>query len=87
MDLGRTDGGGEAPRATASVGVPASDPFSSAWDDYYREASRRRRAGGGQSRQLREAKRKRRFRERLGIGLSALLVGGLTMVFYFVLTR
>jgi hypothetical protein len=83
MDLGRSDGIAEAPAAT----TPASAPFSSAWEAYYKEASRRRRASGGQSRQLREEKRRRRVRERLGIGLSALLVGGLTLVFYFVLTR
>jgi hypothetical protein len=84
---GRTEGSSESPQASTGGGLPASDPFSSAWTAYYKEASRRRRAGGGQSRQLREEKRRRRLRERLGIGLSALLVGGLTMVFYLVLTR
>ena len=68
--------------------TPASVPFSSAWETYYKEASRRRRSsGGGQNRRLREEKRRRRVRERLGIGLSALFVGGLTMIFYLVLTR
>ena len=56
----------------------------SAWDDYYKEASRRRRAGGG-GRQLRVEKRRRRWRERVGVGLSALLVGAMTLAFYLVL--
>jgi hypothetical protein len=56
----------------------------SAWDEYYRKASRRRRQYGG-GRQLRVEKRRRRLRERVGIGLSALLVGVMTAVFYFVL--
>jgi hypothetical protein len=57
-----------------------------AWDNYYAEASRRRRAGGG-SRQIREEKRRRRIRERVGLLISAALVGGLTLIFYLVLTR
>jgi hypothetical protein len=55
-----------------------------AWDNYYKEASRRRRAMGG-DRKLREDKRKRRFRERIGIALSAAFVGALTLVFYYLL--
>jgi hypothetical protein len=50
----------------------------------YREASRRRRAAGG-GRTLRDEKRRRRVRERLTIGVSALLVGAMTLVFYLVL--
>jgi hypothetical protein len=83
MDLGQSDGMREAPVG----GTPASAPFSSAWEAYYKEASRRRRRSGSQSRRLRDEKRRRRVRERLGLGLSALFVGGLTMIFYFVLTR
>jgi hypothetical protein len=86
MDLGRSDGMPEGPVAPGGA-APASAPFSSAWEEYYKEASRRRRASPSQSRKLREEKRRRRVRERLGIGLSALLVGGLTMIFYIVLTR
>ncbi|HEX3904875.1 MAG TPA: hypothetical protein VH853_18720 [Polyangia bacterium] len=56
-----------------------------AWDNYYKQASRRRRAMGGGGRQLREEKRRRRIRERLGLAISAALVGGLTLVFYLVL--
>jgi hypothetical protein len=57
-----------------------------AWEKYYQEASRRRRSRGG-GRQLREEKRRRRIRERVGLAASALLVGGLTLVFYLVLTH
>jgi hypothetical protein len=57
-----------------------------AWDNYYKQASRRRRASGG-SRQIREEKRRRRIRERVGLAISAALVGGLTLIFYLVLTR
>ena len=57
-----------------------------AWDNYYKQASRRRHKAGGH-RQLREEKRRRRIRERLGLAISAALVGGLTLIFYLVLTR
>jgi hypothetical protein len=57
-----------------------------AWENYYKQASRRRRASGG-GRQLREEKRRRRVRERLGLAISAALVGGLMLIFYLVLTR
>jgi len=57
-----------------------------AWEKYYHEASRRRRARGGRH-QLREEKRRRRIRERVGLAVSAALVGGLTLVFYLVLTH
>jgi hypothetical protein len=57
-----------------------------AWDNYYKQASRRRRASGG-GRQLREEKRRRRIRERVGLAISAAVVGGLTLIFYLVLTR
>ena len=65
----------------------ASVPASTSWEAYYKEASRRRRATGGASHHLRAEKRRRRFRERLGIGISALFVGGMTLAFYLVLTR
>ena len=61
-------------------------PATSAWDSYYKEASRRRRAAGG-FRNLRVEKRRRRLRERLGIGISAVLVGAMTLIFYLVLAR
>jgi hypothetical protein len=61
-------------------------PTSSTWEAYYQEASRRRRTRGGRH-QLRAEKRRRRFRERLGIGISALVVGAMTLAFYLVLTR
>jgi hypothetical protein len=71
--------------ADANANSPvAVSPAMSAWEDYYREASRRRRQTGG-SRQLRDEKRRRRIRERVGISLSALLVGAMTAVFYFLL--
>jgi hypothetical protein len=57
-----------------------------AWENYYKQASRRRRASGG-GRQLREEKRRRRIRERVGLAISAAIVGGLTLIFYIVLTR
>jgi hypothetical protein len=57
-----------------------------AWENYYKQASRRRRASGG-GRQLREEKRRRRVRERLSLAISAAVVGGLTLIFYLVLTR
>jgi hypothetical protein len=61
-------------------------PTSSTWDSYYKDASRRRRATSGRH-QLRIQKRRRRLRERLGIGISALVVGAMTLAFYLVLTR
>jgi hypothetical protein len=63
-----------------------TSPASSTWEAYYQQASRRRRSHGGRH-QLRAEKRRRRFRERLGIGISALVVGGMTLAFYLVLTR
>lgn len=57
-----------------------------AWEKYYQEASRRRREMSGY-RQLRELKRRRMLRERFGLAVGAALVGGLTLIFYIVLTR
>jgi len=57
-----------------------------AWERYYQEASRRRRAMGV-GRSFRDEKRRRRIRERLALAVSAALVGGLTLIFYVVLTR
>ena len=71
-------------RTAAVASTSAVSPAMSAWDDYYKKASRRRRVSGG-SRQLRVEKRRRRWRERVGIGLSALLVGAMTLAFYIVL--
>jgi len=64
----------------------ALSPAQSRWAEYYKEASRRRRGIGG-GRNLRIEKRRRRFRERLGIGISALLVGLMTLAFYLVLAK
>lgn len=62
----------------------AVSPTQPTWDNYYKQASRRRRAAGG-TRNLREVKQRRRWRERIFIGLSALLVGAMTLAFYLVL--
>jgi hypothetical protein len=76
----------QAPDRPESTGTSTSgvSPDLSAWNDYYKDASRRRRSGGG-NQQLRLEKRRRRLRERLAIGLSALLVSAMTFVFYLVL--
>jgi hypothetical protein len=76
----------QAPDRPAGAGntTVGMSPSQTAWDTYYREASRRRRASGG-VRSLRLEKRRRRFRERLGIGISAVLVGAMTLAFYLVL--
>jgi hypothetical protein len=55
------------------------------WEKYYKEASRRRRQRGSGHQMIREAKRRRLFRERLGLTISAIVVGGLTLIFYMVL--
>jgi hypothetical protein len=73
-----------SPDGTARLASAALPPTASAWENFYREASRRRRANGGY-RNLRVEKRRRRMRERLGVGISALFVGGLTMLFYLLL--
>jgi hypothetical protein len=75
------------PSADSGAGTPRSSglsPTLSAWDDYYKKASHRRRASGG-GHQLRIEKRRRRWRERIGIGISAVLVGAMTLIFYLVL--
>lgn len=76
----------QAPERPANAGVTTTglSQSQSTWEAYYREASRRRRANGG-DRNLRVEKRRRRFRERLGIGISAVLVGAMTLAFYLVL--
>lgn len=76
-----------APDSSPGIARPATagaSPATSTWDQYYKEASRRRRRAG-KSRDLRVEKRRRRLRERLGIVVAALLVGAMTAVFYFVL--
>jgi hypothetical protein len=55
------------------------------WERYYKEASRRRRRHGSGHQTLREAKRRRLVRERIGMTISAIVVGALTMIFYLVL--
>jgi hypothetical protein len=55
------------------------------WEKYYQEASRRRRQHGSGHQMIREAKRRRLIRERLGLTISAIVVGGLTLIFYMVL--
>jgi hypothetical protein len=76
----------QAPERPATAGVTNTglSPAQASWDAYYREASRRRRANGG-DRSLRVEKRRRRIRERLGVGISAVLVGAMTLAFYLVL--
>jgi hypothetical protein len=74
------DSGAPAPGAKTTGLSPAVE----GWEAYYKEASRRRRAAGG-DRYIRVEKRRRRLRERVGIGLSALFVGALTAFFYLVL--
>jgi hypothetical protein len=75
--------------STASAGEGRTTALSKSWDaweEYYRQASKRRGAHHGR-RRLREEKRRRRLRERVGLIISAALVGGMTLVFYLVLTR
>jgi hypothetical protein len=75
----------QAPNRPERAGTPTGvSPAMSAWDTYYKDASRRRRASGG-NHNLRLEKRRRRFRERISIGISALLVGAMTMIFYLLL--
>jgi hypothetical protein len=76
----------QAPERPATAGntTTALSPAQATWEAYYREASRRRRANGG-DRSLRVEKRRRRLRERLGVGISAVLVGAMTLAFYLVL--
>jgi hypothetical protein len=76
-----------------SLNSPESDAQASAlsdswdaWEKYYKQASRRRRSLGG-GRHLREEKRRRRIRERVVMAVSTAIVGGLTLIFYVVLTR
>lgn len=76
MEQASTAGSGEASTAL-------SESWD-AWEEYYRQASLRRRSHHGR-RHLREEKRRRRMRERIGLALSALVVGGLTLFFYVVL--
>jgi hypothetical protein len=64
----------------------ALSPAQARWEAYYKEASRRRRGVGG-GRNLRIEKRRRRLRERLGIAVSALIVGAMTLAFYLVLAH
>jgi hypothetical protein len=72
--------------ASSDAQAQALSASWAAWEKYYREASRRRREMGGY-RQLRDAKRRRMIRERLGLAVSAAVVFGLTFVFYIVLTH
>jgi hypothetical protein len=75
----------QAPDRPERAGTPAGmSPTMSAWDNYYKDASRRRRAAGG-NHNLRLEKRRRRIRERLVILVSGMLVGAMTLVFYLVL--
>jgi len=74
------DGSAPAPGRTTT----GLSPAVSGWEAYYKEASRRRRAAGG-DRYIRVEKRRRRWRERIGIGVSVLFVGTLMLVFWLVL--
>lgn len=76
-----------------SLNSPESDAQASAlshswdaWENYYKQASRRRQAMGG-GRQLHDEKRRRRVREQFAMVASTALVGGLTLIFYIVLSR
>jgi hypothetical protein len=76
-----------SPDSGATRSPPAAtgvSPAQSTWDDYYKEAARRRRAAST-GHDLRVEKRRRRLLERLGIVVSALLVGAMTLAFYLVL--
>lgn len=55
------------------------------WEKYYKEASLRRRRHGSGHQMIREAKRRRLVRERIELTISAIVVGGLTLIFYMVL--
>ena len=70
-----------SPDRRAGAGLASSQ---ATWEEYYKEAARRRRAAGG-GRSLRVEKRRRRFRERLGIIVSLAVVGAMTLAFYIVL--
>jgi len=78
-----------APDSSPGIARPATAGASPAttatWDQYYKEARRRRRAAGN-SRSLRDQKRRRRIRERLRFGIFALLMVGMMAMFYFVLS-
>ena len=63
----------------------AVSPVLPTWDSYYKEASRRRRAGWRRPAACAMRSSAGGWRERLSIGLSALLVGAMTLVFYLVL--
>jgi len=87
MDQGSDHPSEEGPPIPAAP-APAPtglSPALSAWDEYYKQASRRRRGAGGGLQTLRDEKRRRRWRERLGLGLSTLFVAALTLIFYLVL--
>lgn len=70
----------EAERQASALSASWAD-----WERYYKEASRRRRKNGSGHEMIREAKRRRLIRERLGLTISALVVGGLMLAFYLVL--
>ena len=78
VEVTKSSEAGRAPAGSAEA--------QQAWQDYYQKASIRRRSRGGR-RHLREEKRRRRWRERIGISLSALLVACMTGAFYVVLMR
>jgi hypothetical protein len=78
VEVTKSSEAGRAPAGSAEA--------QKAWQNYYQQASLRRRARGGR-RHLRDEKRRRRFRERLGLSLSALLIAGMTGAFYLVLMR
>jgi len=80
MDQARTDLGA----ATHTAEPVSSTGISSAWDAYYKEASRRRRANGRHHFRT-DGKKVRRRRERIAIGFSTLFVAAMTTAFYFVL--
>jgi hypothetical protein len=75
-----------ANQTASEVQAAALSKSWTAWETYYKEASRRRRAMGAR-RSFRDEKRYRRVRERIALTVSAGLIGGLTLFFYVVLTH
>jgi hypothetical protein len=82
MDQTRTEVADGAARGASAV--PVTSPASSGWDAYYKQASVRRRSSGS-ARRFRAEKRRRRFRERIVMGISVVFVGTLTAIFYMLL--
>jgi hypothetical protein len=81
-------------QASTGPGKLRTQPFGrfdtasqAAWERYYREASRRRRARGGLRESLQKEKRRRRRIESIGLIASSALLAALVFVFYRLLSR